>query len=79
MKLLTILVKLLLGGTTKNSYSSVQDFLTQMMLEQQMQQQIHQDMETARMVATGMEFGGFNPDPAMNPGMMSTMMNNGMF
>jgi len=32
-------------------------------------QQMQEDSDTAMKMATGMEFGGFNCDPNLNPGM----------
>ena len=45
---------------------------------QQFMEQMQQDMQTAMNMATGIEFGGANPDPNLNPGMQHMMdqMNN---
>lgn len=50
--------------------------MNQMHHDMFMQQAQHAD-EMARMAATGIEFGGTNCDPNLNPG-MSSMMDHGM-
>ena len=48
-----------------------QELLTQMQLQelQNWQEQNMCDMDTAMRMSTGIEFGGYNPDPNLNPGM----------
>ena len=66
-------------------HQQMQDTLNQQMLNQQtidMQNQLAIDnamraAEDARLAATGIEFGGYNPDPNLNPGMSSTMQDFG--
>lgn len=52
--------------------------MQQMQWNQQFMEQMQQDMQTANNMATGVEFGGTNPDPNLNPGMQHMMdqMNN---
>lgn len=56
------------------------DMQNQQMIDMQNQQameQAAQAAENARLAATGIEFGGYNPDPNLNPGMQSTLQDFG--
>ena len=45
----------------------------QMLNQQQAMDTAMRAAEQARLQATGIEFGGYNPDPNLNPGMQSSM------
>ena len=49
----------------------------QQMQDQQARYMTAQAVEQARLAATGIEFGGYNPDPNLNPGMSSSMQDFG--
>ena len=75
MNILRELGNLFMGGIAEVNHMISHNNFVEMVHQENLMQQMHQDMEQARMASTGIEFGGFNADPGMNPG----MMNNGMF
>ncbi len=85
MKILKALLEILLeatgfaGMSGMDNHMSMHNSFMDTVHRENFHQQMHHDMEIARMASTGIEFGGFNGDPGMNPGMMSSMLNNGMF
>ncbi len=74
MKSLRELGNLLMESVAQMNHMVNHNVFMDMVHQENFVQQMHQDMETARMASTGIEFGGFNADPGMNPGMMDSGM-----